>query len=97
MWEDSMQVHYVGSKFAIRDESEAHLKCWMAVLGLDFDAIERDYTETFDKIKRECVSCRVRVPCALDLKRDPNNLVWEAYCPNAGVLNALVALTELIH
>jgi hypothetical protein len=31
------------------------------------------------------------------LKRDPTNLAWEAYCPNSGALNALVALTEAIH
>jgi hypothetical protein len=56
MWEDSMQVHDIGSEFAIRDESGAHQKCWMAILGFDINAIERDYSETFAKIKRECVS-----------------------------------------
>jgi len=33
----------------------------------------------------------------VDLKRDPNNLVWEAYCPNSAALNALVAITEMIY
>jgi hypothetical protein len=35
-----------------------------------------------------------REACAIDLRHDPNGLIWEAYCPNSEVLNALVALTE---
>jgi hypothetical protein len=35
-----------------------------------------------------------REACAIDLLHDPNGLIWEAYCPNSEVLNALVALTE---
>jgi len=65
----------------------------MAMLGLDLDVIERDYGETLDKIKRRCMSCSLWEACAVDLKRDPNNPVWEAYCPNSGVLNELSALT----
>ena len=30
----------------------------------------------------------------VDLKRDPNNPVWETYCPNAG---AFIALAEAQH
>ena len=52
--------------------------------------------EVFDKIKRNCPSCSDREPCALDLKRDPNTSMWEAYCPNSDVLNVLVVLTEVI-
>jgi hypothetical protein len=47
-------------------------------------------------VKRNCLSCDDWEPCALDLKRDPNTSIWEAYCPNSDVLNALVALTEVI-
>ncbi len=68
----------------------------MEILGLDVDAIGRDFCEVFDKIKRNCPSCSDRRPCALDLRGDPNTVLWEAYCPNSDVLNALVALTEVI-
>jgi hypothetical protein len=38
-----------------------------------------------------CKSCGYRETCAVDLKRDPNNPVWETYCPNTG---AFIALAE---
>jgi len=65
------------------------------ILGLDIDAVERDFKEVFDKVKQNCPRCSDRDPCAIDLKRDPNSLIWEAYCPNSEVLNVLVALTEI--
>ncbi len=79
------------------DEVDDLLQGRMKILGLDVDAIGREFREVFDKIKRNCPSCSDREPCALDLKCDPNSLMWEAYCPNSDVLNALVALTEVIH
>ena len=78
------------------DEVDDLLRGRMKILGLDVDAIGREFHEVFDKIKRNCPSCSDRKACALDLKRDPNTLMWEAYCPNSDVLNALVALTEVI-
>ena len=78
------------------DEVDDLLRGRMKILGLDVDAIGREFREVFDKIKRNCPSCSDREPCALDLKRDPNSLMWEAYCPNSDVLNVLVALTEVI-
>ncbi len=81
--------------FTTPGEGEDLLQCRMTILGLDIEAIERDYGETLDRIKQRCTSCRVRAPCALELKRDPNSRVWEAYCPNSVTLNALVALTEV--
>jgi hypothetical protein len=48
----------------------------------------------FDKVKKNCPRCRAREACAIDLRHDPNGLIWEAYCPNSEVLNAMVALTE---
>ena len=68
----------------------------MKILGLDVDSIGREFCEVFENVKRNCPSCDDRETCALDLKRDPNTSIWEAYCPNSDVLNALVALTEVI-
>jgi hypothetical protein len=62
------------------------LECRTAMLSLDVRAIQMDDSKAFKGAKRRCVSCGVREACALDLKRDPNNPVWEAYCPNAAVL-----------
>jgi hypothetical protein len=92
-----MEIQYARStgNFTTPGESEDLLECRMTILGLDIDAIERDYGETLDRIKQRCTSCRVRAPCALELKRDPSSRVWEAYCPNSVTLNALVALTEV--
>ena len=78
------------------DEVDDLLRGRMKILGLDVDAIGREFREVFDKMKRNCPSCSDREPCAQDLKRDPNALMWEAYCPNSDVLNVLVALTEVI-
>jgi hypothetical protein len=63
-------------------------------MGLDFETIDRDSSESMEKIKRRCASCCHRAACAMDLNRYPKNLVWEAYCPNSGLLNALVALAK---
>ena len=78
-----------------RDEQNGLLGCRMTILGLDLGVIERDYGVTFDKIERHCVSCTLREACAVDLKRDPHNQAWEAYCPNSAVLNALAAFVEV--
>jgi len=43
------------------------------------------------------MACSFRLSCAAEVMRDPYNLVWEAYCPNSGALNALVALTEAVN
>jgi len=76
------------------DEVDDLLRGRMKILGLDVDAIRREFREVFDKIKKNCPRCGDREACAIDLRHDPNALIWEAYCPNSEVLNALVALTE---
>ncbi len=58
----------------------------MATLGLNLDATNRD---TFSEVRRRYKSCGYREACAVDLKRDPNNPVWEIYCPNTGAFLAL--------
>lgn len=93
-----MQIDYDHSagNSSTRGEVDDLLRRRMEILGLGVDAIGRDFCEVFDKIKRNCPRCSDRDPCALDLESDPNTVMWEAYCPNADVLNALVALTEVI-
>lgn len=88
-----MQIRNARStgKTTAADDHDDLLDCRMAMLGLDLYAIEAGDSETFDDIKRQCASCGCREVCAVDLKRDPNNPVWETYCPNSA---ALVALTE---
>jgi hypothetical protein len=65
------------------------LDCRVAMLGLELGATGSG--DVTNEIRRRCVSCGYREACAVDLARDPNNPVWETYCPNAG---ALIALAE---
>jgi Family of unknown function (DUF6455) len=78
-------------KLATSDKHDELLDCRMAMLGIDLKTIESGDSETFDKIRRECMSCGYREACAVDLQRDPNSPVWETYCPNS---EKLVALAE---
>ncbi len=71
------------------------LGCRMAMLGLDLSAIESD--ETLETIKRRCTTCDFGEACEVDLRRDPNNPVWESYCPNSATLIALTEAWWLTH
>ena len=73
------------------DENSDLLECRMEMLGLDRYALETTDRQTLEDIIRRCARCGVRDACTVDLKRDPNNPVWETYCPNAA---ALIGLTE---
>jgi hypothetical protein len=64
------------------------LDCRSATLGIDLSAIE-GRGEMIETIKRRCMSCTIRGRCELDLKRDPNDPVWETYCPNTAALIGL--------
>lgn len=73
------------------NRSDDLLDCRMAMLGLDIAVTRSSNPDTFETIRRMCSSCAFRDACAVDLERDPNNPVWETYCPSAG---ALIALSE---
>jgi hypothetical protein len=73
------------------------LYCRMLMLGLDLYAIEVEDSETFDKIKQRCTRCGFQEACAIDLKRNPNSLVWETYCPNSETLYGLTETWWLTH
>ncbi len=78
-------------KLTAADEHDELLDCRMAMLGLQLDAAEAADGDLLNEIMRRCKSCGYREACAVDFKRDPNNPVWESYCPNAGALVALAA------
>ena len=85
----------LGHEPTTRYENDDLLDCRLAMLGLDLHVSKRGDSETFELIKRRCANCGVREACAVDLKRDPNDPVWETYCPNAGLLNALTEASWL--
>ncbi len=87
-----MQIRNARSNRTLATKYDYLLIHRMAMLDLDLHEIEYfDDNGTLDKIKRRCAGCDSREACVVDLRRDPNNPVWESYCPNA---EALIALTE---
>jgi hypothetical protein len=73
------------------------LACRAAMLGLDLETIENYGAESYEVITRRCSNCDSRRTCELDLKRDPNDPVWETYCPITATLIALTNTGRLLH
>ena len=71
------------------------LACRAAMLGLDLETIENYGAETYETITRRCANCNSRPTCELDLERDPNDPVWETYCPITPTLIALTKASQL--
>ena len=67
---------------------EELLDCRAEMLGLDLNALE-NRIEILREIKQRCSRCASAKTCELDLRRDPNDPVWETYCPNTATLMAL--------
>jgi hypothetical protein len=84
MREEQMQISNYQSA-----PSDDLLDCRMAMLGLDLSAVEGYDGAMFKTISQRCTGCYFRKACELDLKRDPNDPVWETYCPNTATLIAL--------
>lgn len=76
---------------ALNDEL---LDCRVEMLGLDLDEIKNRSAEIFADIKRRCSKCQAGEACGLDLVRDPNDPVWETYCPNTKTFLALAKIKE---
>jgi len=93
-----MEIRRDGSTLnsASPGETDEFLQCRMSIVGLDGGAVERDYPEALAKIRRRCTTCGVRPSCEADLTREPHSPAWQAYCPNAAAIIALVALTEAL-
>jgi hypothetical protein len=68
------------------EQQEELLDCRMLMLGVYLNAAEIADNAAFKEMMRRCLRCGYREACAVDLERDPNNPVWETYCPNAGML-----------
>ncbi len=68
------------------EQQEELLDCRMVMLGLQLTPAEIANSGALKEMMRRCLSCGYREACAVDLERDPNNPVWETYCPNAGML-----------
>ena len=65
----------------------------MTALELDHNSVSRKERPTFQDLQRLCTLCASHRRCARDLARDPADLTWEEYCPNAGTLTALRTAT----
>jgi hypothetical protein len=76
---------------ATPDPGDELLQSRMVVIGLFSGAVARDDGAGFGELNRRCVACDCRGPCEADLRRDPANPVWQAYCPNAEAFTALLA------
>ena len=80
---DLDEFERLGREPTARRENDDLLDCRLAMLGLDRHVIQSGDSETFESIRRRCAKCGYREACVVDLKRDPNDPVWETYCPNA--------------
>jgi len=86
--ENSMQIGKprATGKSTTPEQQEELLDCRIVMLGLQLTPAEIADSGALKEMMRRCLSCGYREACAVDLERDPNNPVWETYCPNAGTL-----------
>lgn len=85
-----MNVHIEPVVTNKRGSADTPLLCVrMKQLGLDRDAMSRSDATLFNMLQRRCAKCEFPDACAGDLRDDPTNPVWEAYCPNSALLTRL--------
>ncbi len=84
-----MQKSRTAPEQVVRDDSLS--ECRMEMLGLDPRGLGGTDPESLIEIFKNCARCDARVWCAADLRRDPNDPVWESYCPNAQVMLLLAS------
>ena len=63
----------------------------MAALDLDRDKLARAEPMTVRDLVERCTTCESPERCEWDLREDPANPAWQAYCPNATRLMALAS------
>ena len=61
----------------------------MAALELDRDKLARAKPLTVSELVERCTTCENPEQCEWDLRENPANPAWQAYCPNAARLMAL--------
>jgi hypothetical protein len=61
----------------------------LAALELDADKLACSNPRTVRELVERCTTCESPEQCAWDLREDPANSAWQAYCPNAARLMAL--------
>lgn len=67
------------------------MKRRLAALDLDLAEITRTEPQVARDMQRVCTMCESGRECEHDLSRDPSDLGWRKYCPNAMTLDALAA------
>jgi hypothetical protein len=63
----------------------------MAVLGLDAAEVSRSDPMLMRDLQRLCALCDSKGRCMRDLANDPNDPIWEQYCPNEATLSGAQA------
>jgi len=66
----------------------------MAALELDFDRLARVEPSTVRELVERCTTCATPEQCEWDLRQNPTNPAWQAYCPNAARLMALAQVSD---
>jgi hypothetical protein len=61
----------------------------MTALELDWDKLASVRPSTVRELVERCTTCESPEQCEWDLREDPSNPAWQAYCPNAATLMAL--------
>jgi hypothetical protein len=67
----------------------------MAALGLDRDKLAGVKPFTVRELVERCTTCENPEQCEWDLREDPADPAWQAYCPNAATLMGLAGLPAL--